>query len=59
MKKGTVQPISKEAFAPYGEYYNLKEGQNIQTELYLKYKTKEYIVVKPLKFGIIYKWRTQ
>ena len=52
MKKGTVQPISKEAFAPYGEYYNLKEGQNIQTELYLKYKTKEYIVGKPLKFGI-------
>ena len=52
MKKGTVQPISKEAFAPYGEYYNLQEEQNIQKELFLKYKTKEYIVGKPLKFGI-------
>ena len=29
MKKGTIQPISKEAFAPYGEYYNLQEEQNI------------------------------
>mgnify|MGYP000482663468 CR=1 FL=1 len=44
MKKGTIQPISKEAFAPYGEYYNLQEEQNIQKELFLKYKTKEYIV---------------
>ena len=52
MKKGTIQPISKEAFAPYGEYYNLQEEQNIQKELFLKYKTKEYIVGKPLKFGI-------
>ncbi|HIY02311.1 MAG TPA: hypothetical protein IAA26_10765 [Candidatus Blautia faecipullorum] len=52
MKNGSICRIGKEVFRPYGEYYNIKEDNEISSKSYHAYQTATDIITRPLKLGI-------
>lgn len=51
MRKVKAIPITKEAFAPYGQYYNLLELPAVEAEGFRCHVTKEVINDNPMNFG--------